>query len=402
METLLKAKQKGLRVPLEQFSQKLLAHRLREDTAAQFAGVLAEEMTRLDFDEVIQDKAGTIIGVINGYGAEEDLVLISHMDFPDAFTKKKDADEMVLFKGGILSSIYAAGLLKRCSLALKGNLIVACVPRTECGDFGIRYLFENYLASRRAHIKGVILCEPTGLDVYLGHKGRFEYEIMVRGTITNNFLASRGVNILGTMFPLIHELEKVSRELPRDCELGDSSLEIKDVAYNSGTPAQNYREFKVVVDRAFVPEENPTAILKRAQAIGKTVYQGEPLIEVQSALTKSTVKSYTGLEVVAAKELKPWKMESHQPLVVETLQTLREADFNAQVGYWKKVVTEGSYTYGELKIPTIGFGAGYEEMIDSAASTVHLNDIEKAVYGTALIAHRAIGIPAFGWSPEEI
>jgi hypothetical protein len=55
-----------------------------------------------------------------------------------------------------------------------------------------------------------------------------------------------------------------------------------------------------------------------------------------------------------------------------------------------------------LRIPTIGFGAGLEEAIDSGMETLGIDKLEKAVYGLGLIIQRNIGVPTFGWSSDEI
>ncbi len=229
-----------------------------------------------------------------------------------------------------------------------------------------------------------------------------EYEIVVKGKLNRNFLENRGMNMLGTMFPLISELEKVSKELPNDFNLGRSSLRIKDVSYSGCQPQDEINEFRIVVDRAFIPEETKGYILNRAKAIAKTVYKQEQDITVNTLLAKERIKTYTGLDLVLEKEFKPWSMESHQPFALESLESLNENGFKSNFGYWKKVVTEGSYTYAQLKIPTIGFGAGVEDNIDSSIDSLNLDKIEKASYGQALIVQRNIGMPTFGWSSDEI
>ena len=229
-----------------------------------------------------------------------------------------------------------------------------------------------------------------------------EYEIVVKGKLNRNFLENRGMNMLGTMFPLINELEKVSKELPSDFNLGHSGLRIKDVRYNGYQPQDPVSEFRIVVDRAFIPEESESFILNKAKTIAKTVYKQEPDVTVNTLMAKERVRTYTGLEVVSEKEFKPWSMESHQPFALESLKTLTENGFKSNFGYWKKIVTEGSYTYGQLKIPTIGFGAGSEDPMSSVHDPLTVNKVERALQGQALIVLRNIGMPTFGWSSDEI
>lgn len=397
MHTTVKRKMKGLEGPLELFSRKIAGLDLKDDNTAAFAGVVISEMKRLGFDEVTRDKAGNIMGIVKGYENKEDLVLISHMDSPNP-----QRESLVGFKAGIITSLYAAALMKKTLFPLSGDLVVCCVPRQECCDYGIKYLFDNFLKKRLGSIKGVLLCEPTDLNVYLGHKGRMEYEIIVKGRIDREFLENRGVNMLGAMFPLINELEKVSKTLPSDCTLGASSLRIKDVSYSGYEPQDEQKEFKLVVDRNFIPEEDSGAILKRAKLIAKNIYKGEPDIAVNTALATSRIRTSAGLEIISEKEIKPWMIEVNHPFVASSVEVLKENGINARTGHWKKIVTEGSYTFGQLKIPTIGFGVGSEEALESSCGSLTMDELERAVLGQALIAQRNIGMPTFGWSEDEI
>jgi acetylornithine deacetylase/succinyl-diaminopimelate desuccinylase-like protein len=414
MKEMIQKKLKGMRRDLDSFVGRMSSLPDREEGYAEMADLVAGEMQRLEYDKVMKDKAGNIIGIINGYTAGEDLVLLSHFDFLKSRGREAGAYSEPLnnfsntrgeaapdFKSGVITALYTGALIKRALVPLKGNLIVCCVPRNDFCDYGIEYLFSSFFKKRSQKIKGVMLCEPTDFNIYLGNKGHIEYEIVVKGKMQNGIMEQRGVNILGTMFPLISELEKVSQTLPRDFEMGASSLKIKDVRYSGFSPSEEYKEFCVVADRIFVPEEDKQTIMKRATHIAKSIYRDEPEVQVSTALAKSHITTLTGLELVLEKEVKPWKIESHHPLALSSMQVLKEAGFSPSMGYWKKIITEGSYTFGELKIPTIGFGAGSEERPEEGGMA-SVNEVEKAVFGSVLITHRNIGIPTFGWTEDEI
>ncbi|MFA6142522.1 MAG: hypothetical protein WC738_04415 [Candidatus Omnitrophota bacterium] len=405
MNKLINAKAKGLKPSLIKFYKRVESFNLNSANTGEFTDLVAAEMKESSFDKITKDKAGNLIGVIKGYGNKDAVVVVSHIDTRTPNQQKLegfDGNGMAGFKSGIISSVYAGALIKKTLLPLDGDLIICCVPRVEACDFGIQYLFDDFLKARIKKIKGVILCEPTGFNINLGHKGRMEYEIVVKGRLNRNFLENRGINMLGTMFPLINELEKVSKELPSDFNLGRSALRIKDVRYSGYQPQDAVSEFRIVVDRAFIPEESESFILNKAKTIAKTVYRQESDITVNALMAKERVRTYTGLESVSEKEFKPWSMESHQPFALESLKTLTENGFNSNFGYWKKIVTEGSYTYGQLKIPTIGFGVGLEDAMTAGQDVLTADKVEKAAYGTALIVLRNIGMPTFGWSSDEI
>ncbi len=405
MKELIKEKAKGLKGSLAGFCKKAESFKLDSARIGEFTDLVAAEMKAASFDKVSKDKAGNLIGVIKGYGSKDAVVMVSHIDARTPRQQKLESapeNGPVGFKPGIISSVYAGALIKRTMLPLTGDLIICCVPRVECCDFGVKYLFENFLRSRVRKIKGVILCEPTDFNINLGHKGRMEYEIVVKGRLNRNFLENRGMNMLGTMFPLVHELEKVSKELPSDLNLGRSDLRIKDMRYSGYQPQDEVNEFRIVVDRGFIPEETEGFILNKAKTIAKTVYKQEPDIAVSTLLARQRVKTYTGLELMSEKQFKPWAMESHEPFALESLKALNENGFKSDFGYWKKIITEGSYTYGQLKIPTIGFGAGSETAPEAEQDSLATDKIEKAVYGQTAIVLRNIGMPTFGWSSNEI
>jgi acetylornithine deacetylase/succinyl-diaminopimelate desuccinylase-like protein len=367
--------------------------------------MLVGQMQGLDFDKVSTDKFGNVIGLLKGYESKNTLVIISHMDIPNNDAAKKEqfyGSNIIKYKSGIASAIFSAGLLKRTLIPFNSDLVICCIPRIETGDYSVRYLFENFLKSRLKKIKGVILCEPTDFNLNLGHKGRMEYEIVVRGNLNSSFFERKGINMLGAMFPLIHELETVSKNLPKDYALGSSSLRIKDMRYSGYKSFENVNEFSIIVDRVFIPEENEQYILNKAKAIATDIYKEEGNVNISTALAKEKIKTYTGLEIVSEKEFKPWLMEANNPFVLSCLGALRECGFNSSTGYWKNIVTEGSYTCGELHIPTIGFGAGREEDINPKSETLSIESIEKAIYGLSSIVGRSIGLPAFGWSSDEI
>jgi len=405
MDDLLRRKSKGLRESLGQFAREIADFPVTRYTAPDFAVKVMAQMKALGFDRVTKDNAGNIVGTIRGHQKKQHLASVSHIDLPgtDSPTEAGLSSNVLKFKAGLISGIYAGALIKRSLLPLTGDFVVCCVPRVECCDFNIRYLFDETLAPRKANLKGVILNEPTDFNLCLGHKGRMEYEIVVKGKINREFLAGSGVNMLGAMFPLISELEKFSRTLPNDSILGSPSLKIKDVRYGSAAPSEDMSEFRVIVNREYGLEEDDRSILDRARAIARSVYKKEDGdFSVTTALAKEKMKTNTGLEVVSQKEFKPWTMESNNPLVLKSLEVLRESGFNSSVGYWRDIITEGSYTYGTLKIPTIGFGAGVEAEVGSSMEAVTIDKLEKAVIGQALIAQRVIGMPAFGWSDDEI
>ncbi|MDD4202151.1 MAG: hypothetical protein PHQ52_01660 [Candidatus Omnitrophica bacterium] len=405
MQRLLKNQVEKMKKPLNDLYLKVKNANLSESNISSFSKMISDEMRKLEYDSIKIDGLGNIVGMIKGHSNKSPLVLIANIDYQDLANSNNmelKKNNMIAFKAGLLTSIYVGSLLKSSLLPLDGNLYVCCIPRLNSGDYGIRYLFENSLKEKLSKIKGIILCEPTARNINVGHKGRLEYEIVVKGTLGTTLLENKGINMLGAMFPLINELERFSKGLPQNALVGDSNLSIKNVGINRSRQPLNYKEFKVVVERGFVPEENSVNILKKAKSIAKDVYKGQPDLQVSTALVKEKIRTYTGMSIVSKKEFRPWKIESHHNFVVTAMDALKENRSNVSIDYWKKIVTEGAYLFSELGIPTIGFGAGSEDDIEMLKETISVNELLKTVYEQAFIVHRSIGIPTFGWSSDEI
>ncbi len=399
MKELIKGKVDGLCEPMKQFGKKLDAFKVNSRSIGDFNRLILEEMQTLGFDSCASDRFDNTIGVIKGYSQGQDIALIFHVDYPPAGAESKG---MCNYKPGIMSALYTAAALKRSLLPLVGDILVCGVPRSVCCEFGVKYLFDYYLKKRLKKLKGIILCEPTDMNIYLGHKGRMEYEIVVKVRLSDGFLASRGINMLGTMFPLIHELETVSQSLPSNYSLGNSSLKIKDVHFCGTQPRDNRNEFRVIVDRSYVPEEQEENILERAKMIAKSVYKSEPSVMVQTAVAMQKIKTFAGANIVSEKEIKPWTIEGSHPFILNSHQALKDNGFKAALGYWQKTITAGSYTFGELGIPTLGFGPEAETLPEEVSQSASFEVVKKAVFGQAIMIQRNIGVPTFGWTSDEI
>ena len=390
MKDILKSRLGGLKSGMEEFFDELGKFEKENTDIEQFGKYISTEMKSKGYDIVSTDKAENVIGMVKGTKDDGDIVIISHFDVPEKTGGTSG------FKNGITSGLFAGALLKNSLAPLKGNVIFCCIPNINDSEARVEYLFNETLKLRRNKIKSVLLCEPTGLNVFLGHKGRMEYEIH----ITGNFTGETSANKMQMAFPLVNELYKVSEKLPLNSNLGKSRLSVRDVNLtdnDSGT-----KEITFTVDRVFVPEEDHSAILKRAKSIAEDVYSKNEKFSVNTAVAIEKVKVGGGLELKVEKKYDPWLMDVSEPYVRRSIDALGEVELKHATGYWQNSFTFGSYTYGKLKIPTIGFGAGNEEANKGQDRAEHLKGLEAAVLGTAWIAYRNIGIPSFGWSSDEI
>jgi hypothetical protein len=397
MNDILFKKLEGLNSQLAIFDEQVRHFELDDRNISDFTDMLKSEMEFLDYDDVKKDEVGNIIGTVKGINNNGDIVLISNVTLPLS-SSSENKNNNALFernKAGIITSIYTGGLLKRSLAALTGNLIVCCLSRNDCCGYGIRYLFNNTLKNR--NIKGIILCEPTDYNIYIGNKGRLEYEIVVSDPAQRYPFEHERQKYISSEIGLLNNLRSISDRLPSDMDLGRSSLNIKKIMRKGSVETEEPYEMHVQVDRTYILDEAKDQILKNARFVAQDVYKDMD-VNIDACINENKITTDTGKTLREIKEYKPWKMAGYHPFVVESLKVLHENNINSSVGYWKNNITEGSYTNGELNIPTIGFGTGKED----GGTNTDIASFEKSIYGKALIVYRHIGIPTFGWADDEI
>src|SRR3989339_522078 len=243
MKDILKSRLGGLKSGVEEFWSKLGEIEIGNTNFEHFPKYISKEMKNNGYDVVSIDKAENVVGLIKGSRDEGDIVILSHFDA----TEKTGGNAG--FKNGITSGLFAGTLLENSLAPLKGNIIFCCIPNINNSEARVEYLFSETLKHRRNKIKSVLLCESTGLNVYLGHKGRMEYEIQITGDFSGQTADSK----MQMAFPLVNELYKVGEKLPLNSNLGKSKLSVRDVSYTKNDSST--KEMKFTVDRVFVPEE---------------------------------------------------------------------------------------------------------------------------------------------------
>lgn len=401
----------GMRESMQECMGRIEACSLNLDVMNHMADIIQEFMHAYGFDSVRQDGEDNVIGIVNGLKKEDSIVIISKLDFLSiqravenyAYPSGQVEDGYTRYCAGLVTNMVTGGLIKRAMVPLKGDVIHCFIPKVDGYGYGIKHLFSELLSEYGGRIKGVILVEPTNLNIFLGNKGHCEYEIFVKGRMKMDSMQRQGLSMLGTMFPLVNELEKVSHMLPTNARVGSSRLRIKDIHYTGDSIYDDQKEFNVVVDRLFVPEESEEGILSNALHIANTIYQRDDsnAFEIATSLATKKVRTRNGLEYTTVKEIKPWIMESHHPFVLNALSALRDNKVSVETGYWKELSTYGGYTHTDLQIPTIGIGPGTERSI-ARNEEISLSAISEATMRIGHIIRRIIGMPTFGWSDDEI
>ncbi|MEW9501721.1 YgeY family selenium metabolism-linked hydrolase [Jeotgalibacillus marinus] len=369
------------------FTQIIIKERSISGEEGSVAKVIAEEMKKLGF-EVTTDALGNVIGELN-LGPGPCILIDSHMDTVGVTDSSKwtynPEGEIVdnrLYgrgtmdmKGPLAASVYGAAALKD---KLKGGRILVSASIAE-------ELVEGAATVKIAEAVNpdyAIICEATNLKIARGQRGRGEVKIEIFGVPTHSSRPELGINAAELMADVSTALRAI--EPPSHEVLGKGILVLTDVLstpYPANSVVPDY--CISTYDRRTLPGETAESILKPIeQIVAQTL---EPYkVEWKVSLAVDEFDSYTGQRVEAENFAAAWYYEQTEPLVQFAQSGLKKINQSSDLSYYA-FCTNGSGTAGDLKIPTIGYGPGNEELAHRIDEYIDLDELETGAHGYAAI-----------------
>lgn len=338
--------------------------------------LIEEEMIRLDYDEVFSDQLHNVVGIIRGGGGPS-LMLNGHIDHAGVGQMQEpfSAQEMegaafghdgpVIYgrgacdmKAAVAAMVQAGGAVKRLGLPLAGDLLVTCVAREEMArGEGIKALLAAGVTADYA-VSG----EASGLEVYLGHRGKSEWKITTKGRTCHAANPSGGINAIMQMNHFLSALEK-DYSLPRHQFLGDATWTVLDISASPGalTPIVPDR-CEAVIDRRFLPEESQEEIQAGMEAVMQNLGAADAQFEAEVELFKWFPAMFT---------------EPDNPVVQAALGARSKVlGDQGQVGSWYFGV-DGTFL-NQAGIPCVGFGPGNEFLAHTPRDVVPIEHLAPA------------------------
>ena len=405
MYDLLKNKLEGLQGEMVSFAQALVQTPSTSGDERQAASLVSDQMRTLGFDQVSTDELGNVVGVLHGIEDGPTLMLASHLDTVDAgdqstwnespWSGRIESGRLhglgaADCKGGLAAQVFAAGLIKRSLLPLRGNLVVAATVLEENGvSIGMRGLLSHTLKDMGLVPSYAVLGEPTDLGLYYGHDGRAEMEVAVRGI--NPFRVSDAA-------------ELVSRALDESGH--DAAVEeiaVGDTSYEDGP---GYRQAVVAFERRLGSNDDVNHLLSRMRGEAVRAASTAGAVDVEVRVRERSEILPSGLVVKAKRITQSWTTDPFSPLLSRARQALCAAECEVRPGRWKLarlgMGTSGSLLVNEHGIATVGYGPGHEEQAHREGESLPISKLVTCAYGTAAIAHGLVGIPVFGWIPDSL
>lgn len=343
------------------------------------AKVIYKKMIDLEYDNVWQDKYGNIIGQIGN--GETIIYFDSHMDtvgvndsnewsfdpfgaeIKDGKVYGRGSTDM---KSGLVSSLYAGSIIKKLGYLKDKTIYVAATVMEEDFD-GVAT--EALLKTFEKQPDYAIMCEPTSLNVGIGHKGRALIKITVNGKSAHGSSPELGVNPTYLLAKVLKRVEDLNNKLQKG-ETENSTAAVTTIesvtdSYNSiPRAAALYIDYRLSINDSekLLSEEMDKLI------------EG---IDAKWEICDFPAKTWTGEDVTLHSLHSPWEIAKDHDLSVSALEACekmgRKDIETINLGFSTNAVT----TAGKYKIPTIVIGPGdikYAHMTDENCSIKDLID----------------------------
>ena len=339
---------------------------------------VAELLESLGLDVSIQDLGNNrmnVIGRLIGTGQGKSLILNGHLDtvsmqgmqiepcnptYSDGKVYGRGSLDM---KSGIAAMIKAVESIIKSGVRLGGDVILALVADEEYASIGSEAVLETVSADAG------IICEPTGLDICIAHKGFAWIDAKIYGKAAHGSLFAEGVDAIvkaGKFLAAIEGFEAETLMNRKHPLLGSPSIHASTI--NGGIGLSTYPDFcEVKLERRTLPGENAAIVKKELDA----------LIAALSAEDKHFKAS---IDVFF--ERSPLEVSEDQPVVqalshahCSVLQ--REASFIGTSGWLDSAL------FADAGIPTVSFGPSGEGL----HAAVEYVDFDSVVSTARVLAH---------------
>ncbi len=321
--------------------------------------VIKSKMNELGFDEIMVSSHGDLIGVI-GEG-ETHILFDSHIDtvvvndadewqFPpygahmdDTYIHGRGTVDM---KSSVVSTVYGAYFAKVLGYTKDKTVYVCCSAMEE--DFDA-YTLRELIKEFNLKLDYAIICEPSNMQIALGHRGRAMFEIVTNGISAHGSAPENGKNAIYEMREIIGRVEKLNEELYKiEGEHGSVALtkiESETVSLNAIPTA-----CKIYLDRRLALGENLEIVSKEMDKL----VEG---LDAQWNVYIAKGMCYTSKEINMFTFLEAWETEKAHP-IVQAMEKAYKEQLGKDPNFFKWNFSTNGFATAEQGITTIGLGPG--------------------------------------------
>ena len=350
---------------------------------------LAELCAQAGLDEVRIDGLGNLVARV-GRGPRA-LAIDAHVDTVDTgdlaqwhlppFSGRIAGGQVhgrgsVDQKGGAASMITAGQILQE--LGYDGAYSVYftfTIMEEDCDG-----LCWNYLIEREGLVPEVaVLTEPTNLGLYLGQRGRVEFELAFGGVSAHGSAPERGDNAIYRASETALRVRELHERLADDPFLGRGSVAVTQIRSDSPSLCAIPDRCTIHLDRRLTWGETHESARAELEALA------DPKTTIELPLYDRP--SYRGTVFEQEKYYPTWKTAPEHPLVRAGVECYTRLYGRApRVDKWT-FSTNGVALAGKHGIPCIGFGPGNEVHAHAPNEAIQIDHLTQAAAFYALLPY---------------
>ena len=243
----------------------------------EIATQLGEKMRALGMETTEYEAAPgrvSVVGRLRGTGGGRSLMLYGHVDtvgvaaMPEPFSATVRDGKLYGrgsydMKGGVTACLATVKALRDAGVALRGDVLIACVADEEVASIGMAEVLRHVRAD------AAVVTEATELRVCLAHRGFSWVEVETLGFAAHGSRFDLGIDAnmrMGRFLARLDTLEKELRARPPHALVGPPSLHA--AVLRGGTGTSTYADHcRLEIERRTVPGETEDQVLAEIRAI---------------------------------------------------------------------------------------------------------------------------------------
>lgn len=343
------------------------------------ADAVAVAMEEFGYSEIHVDDLGSVIGIVGPSDAEIALLFDGHIDvatvsgdwsFPPYCGEIRDGKLLgrgsTDMKGGLGAAIFAVAQAAREKKLTKRVAVSASVMEETIEGLALNNILTTYKPAN------VVICEPSELAVMVGQKGRLEILLTLLGKSSHASNPEIAINPISLAAHALLALEQLAP--PVDPQLGEGILVPTDIITTPYPSISIIPEQATIrLDRRTLPGESFESIFAEMEAH----LHASGIEAFHLSVSEGEFEMYTGKKVTKAVDLPSWKIEEDSWLAQAMKKAVLTAGGEYVTNTWN-CCTNGSESFGNHKIPTIGLGPGSILQAHVVDEFISVEQIERA------------------------
>ena len=137
-------------------------------------------------------------------------------------------------QGGICAAAAALAEIQQSGIPLNGRVLLAAVAGEETDSCGVRRFVDQYKDSI-THPVGIVIPEPTGLEILRAHRGILWLKVETAGKTAHGSMPHLGINAIEKMNTFLNRLKDYKIPHTPHALLGDCSMSLNRIVGGSAT-----------------------------------------------------------------------------------------------------------------------------------------------------------------------